>query len=86
MPAARKRVTGKGYHAGFVDGRRQDDDGSTVATAAVVNNAGNGAHGTPKARLFGLPCANCGSWFFSDEASCPRCSTPRASTPEAVTT
>jgi len=77
-----------GYQAGFGDGRRQGDDGSTATAAAVENRvgnsevgngeAGNGASGMRKARLLGLPCTNCGRWFFSDEARCPRCQTPRA--------
>jgi hypothetical protein len=80
----------QGYEAGFGDGRRQGDAGSTAAPAAVENNtgnsesenggAGNGASGRRKARLFGLPCTNCGSFFYSDEAQCPRCQTPRVST------
>ncbi len=78
----------QGYEAGFGDGRRQGDNGSTTAAAAVENRvrnskvgngeAGNGAGGMRKARLLGLPCTNCGTWFFSDEARCPRCQTPRA--------
>ena len=77
----------QGYEAGFGDGRRQGDNGSTAAPAAVENmvgnsevgngEPGNGANGRRKARLFGLPCTNCGKWFFSDEALCPRCATPR---------
>jgi hypothetical protein len=91
----------QGYEAGFGDGRRQGDAGSTAAAAAVENSAGNsevgnaeagngeagnGASGTRKPRLFGLPCTKCGTWFFSDEARCPRCQTPRAKAPEAPRT
>ncbi len=82
----------QGYEAGFGDGRRQGDNGSTTAAAAVENRvrnskvgngeAGNGAGGMRKARLLGLPCTNCGTWFFSDEARCPRCQTPRAKAEE----
>ena len=82
----------QGYEAGFGDGRRQGDNGSTTAAAAVENRvrnskvgngeAGNGASGKRKARLLGLPCTNCGTWFFSDEARCPRCQTPRAKAEE----
>ena len=72
----------QGYEAGFGDGRRQGDNGSTAAPAAVENivgnsEVGNNASGMRKPRLFGLPCANCGSFFYSDEAQCPRCQTPR---------
>src|SRR2546426_2659000 len=60
----------QGYEAGFGDGRRQGDNGSTAAPAAVENSAGNseggnGASGMRKARLFGLPCAHCRSFFYS---------------------
>ena len=77
----------QGYEAGFGDGRRQGDAGSTAAPAAVENmiengEAGDGASGMRKVRLFGLPCTNCGKWFFSDEACCPRCQTPRAKAAE----
>jgi hypothetical protein len=77
----------QGYEAGFEGGRRQGDNGSTAAPAAVENmvgnsEAGNGPNGMRKARLFGLPCTNCGKWFFSDEACCPRCATPRAKAAE----
>ncbi len=87
----------QGYEAGFGDGRRQGDAGSTAAPAAVENSAGNseagngeagngeagkGVSGMRKARLFGLPCTNCGKWFFSDEACCPRCATPRVKAAE----
>ena len=77
----------QGYEAGFGHGRRQGDNGSSAAPAAVENSAGNsevrngeagnGVNGMRKMRLFGLPCTNCGRWFFSDEACCPRCATPR---------
>ena len=72
----------QGYQAGFEDGRRQGDVGSTAAPAAVENIAGNSqagdsATGMRKPRLFGLPCANCGCFFYSDEAQCPRCQTPK---------
>src|SRR5437899_5863081 len=71
-----------GYQARFGDGRRQGDVGSTAAPAAVENIAGNSqagdsATGMRKPRLFGLPCANCGCFFYSDEAQCPRCQTPK---------
>ncbi len=82
----------QGYEAGFGDGRRQGDAGSTAAPAAVENiienseagnsEVGNGASGMRKPRLFGLPCASCGKWFFSDEARCPRCVTPRVKAEE----
>ena len=87
----------QGYEAGFEGGRRQGDAGSTAAAAAVENTAGNheirsgevrsgeagnGVSGVRKPRLFGLPCTKCGTWFFSDEARCPRCQTPRAKAAE----
>ena len=80
----------QGYEAGFGFGRRQGDNGSTAAAVEnrVGNNevrngeAGGGASGMSKARLLGLPCTNCGRWFFSDEARCPRCQTPRAKAEE----
>jgi len=73
----------QGYQAGFGDVRKQDDEGSTAAPAAVENTignseAGNSATGRRKARLFGLPCTKCGRWFFSDETGCPGCQTPRS--------
>jgi len=87
----------QGYEAGFEGGRRQGDAGSTAAAAAVENTAGNseirsgevrsgeagnGVSGVRKPRLFGLPCTKCGTWFFSDEARCPRCQTLRAKAAE----
>jgi hypothetical protein len=77
----------QGYEAGFEGSRRQGDNGSTATPAAVENSsgngeAGNGANGMRKARLFGLPCANCRKWFFSDEACCPHCATPRVKAAE----
>jgi GAF domain len=32
---------------------------------------------SPTKQLYGLPCANCGAYFVSDESSCPVCSTKR---------
>jgi hypothetical protein len=71
----------QGYQAGFGDGRRQGDAGSTATAAAVENTSGKPVSamraGTPKARLFGLPCIKCKRFLYNDEERCPYCRTPR---------
>ncbi len=75
-----------GYGAGFADGRRQGDAGSTAAAAAVENAPEKPASalrpGMHKARLFGLPCAECKRFLYNDEERCPYCRTPRAAAAE----
>ncbi len=72
-----------GYKEGFADGLKSVAGApATAAAQEPGNEADNGAdRGTGShegRRLFGLPCVQCGVWFFSDEAQCPRCKTARA--------
>jgi hypothetical protein len=76
----------QGYQAGFGNGRKQGGDGR-IAPAATGENApekpvGETRAGVPKVRLFGLPCAKCKRFFYSDEERCPYYATPRAGAAE----
>jgi hypothetical protein len=69
----------QGFEAGFLAGRKaaekEDNRGLELIATAVQKTVF-------ARRLFGLPCTNCGAWFYSDETHCPRCRTPKV-TPEA---
>jgi hypothetical protein len=67
----------QGYKAGYANGRKQNN-GSTPATRTSVISGGIR---TSQQLLLGLPCTNCGAYFYSDEAQCPRCGTPRYRNP-----
>ncbi len=58
----------QGYEAGYTEGR---------GAAAIAASASGSAPRRSRQSLFGLPCANCGCFFYSDETQCPRCKTPR---------
>jgi hypothetical protein len=65
----------RGYREGFAD---CIEFGSHArSTTAVPDTASDTSKktGDNRARLRGLPCANCGCPSYSDEVKCPRCGT-----------
>lgn len=42
-------------------------------TATHLQQAGIAKQPVKASRLYGLPCAKCGAYYFSDEPSCPIC-------------
>jgi hypothetical protein len=65
----------QGFRDGYTDGTevRKNDSGG----AAVSAGAGANAEENSGPRLLGLPCTNCGCFFYSDLSQCPRCKTPK---------
>jgi len=63
----------QGYKAGYANGRKQDNGGILVKKTGTRN----GGIRPSQRLLLGLPCTNCGAYFYSDEVQCPRCETPR---------
>jgi hypothetical protein len=68
-----------GYRQGFRDGctdgaqaRKNDSGGAAFSAGATANAEENSGP-----RLLGLPCTNCGCFFYSDLSQCPRCKTPK---------
>jgi hypothetical protein len=67
-----------GYRQGFLDGctdgaeARKNDSGAAFSAGARANAEENSGP-----RLLGLPCTNCGCFFYSDLSQCPRCKTPK---------
>jgi hypothetical protein len=68
-----------GYRQGFRDGYtdrnevRKDDSGSAAVSAGARTNAEENSG----PRLLGLPCTNCGCFFYSDLSQCPGCKSPK---------
>jgi hypothetical protein len=65
-----------GYRQGFRDGYTEvrtnlsgSNGSSAGARASAEENSGS--------RLLGVPCTNCGCFFYSDLSQCPRCKTPK---------
>jgi hypothetical protein len=63
----------RGYREGFVDCIAFRD--LALGAAVPPNALTDASKKTPanRARLGGLPCADCGCPSFSDETKCPRC-------------
>ena len=68
-----------GYRQGFRDGYTDGIEvrKSNSSGAAVSAGAGANAEENSGPRLLGLPCTNCGCFFYSDLSQCPRCETPK---------
>jgi hypothetical protein len=68
-----------GYRQGLRDGYtdrnevRKDDSGGAAVSAGVKTNAEENS-----GPLLGLPCTNCGCFFYSDLSQCPCCKAPKA--------
>ncbi len=65
-----------GYRQGFRDGyteARTNASGSNGFSAGARTNAEENSG----PRLLGLPCTNCGCFFYGDLSQCPRCKTPK---------
>ena len=65
----------QGFRDGFADGnevRKNNSGGAAVSAGARTNAEENSGP-----RLLGLPCTNCGCFFYSDLSQCPRCKTPK---------
>ena len=68
------------YEAGYRQGFR---DGYTKAPTNVIGSngfsagAGTNAEENSGPRFLGLPCTNCGCFFYGDLSQCPRCKTPK---------
>ena len=83
MPAEFGALYQAGYEAGYSKGRAA---GYERGYAEGYRDARPNAIAKPEAAessrrsrqsLLGLPCANCGCFFYSDETQCPRCKTSR---------
>jgi hypothetical protein len=69
-----------GYRQGFRDGYKdgtevRKNDSGHAAIRAGANRTNVEENSGP--RLLGLPCTNCGCFFYSDLSQCPRCQTPK---------
>ena len=68
-----------GFQTGYKEGFKDRDKAlGTREKGPGTREQGTGNERAPGPRLLGLPCANCGAFFYSDEAHCPRCKTARA--------
>jgi hypothetical protein len=66
----------QGFRDGFTDGaevRKKDNGRAAISPGARRTNAEENSG----PRLLGLPCTNCGCFFYSDLSQCPRCQTPK---------
>jgi hypothetical protein len=66
----------QGFRDGFTDGaevRKKDNGRAAISAGARRTNAEENSG----PRLLGLPCTNCGCFFYSDLSQCPRCQTPK---------
>jgi hypothetical protein len=68
-----------GYRQGFRDGYTDGIEVRKSNSSGAAVNAGAGANAEENSgsRLLGLPCTNCGCFFYSDLSQCPRCETPK---------
>ena len=68
-----------GYQEGYDVGRSDALNQETRGTVGATRDQTSAAELRPHRRLLlGLPCTNCGTYFYSDEEQCPRCKTPKA--------
>jgi membrane protease subunit (stomatin/prohibitin family) len=58
----------KGLEAGLLEARQ-----AAAQYSAAKHSAAPSAQPGPRRSQLGLPCPNCGCYFYSDEAQCPRC-------------
>lgn len=70
----------RGYREGFADCIEFGNSGlnATLIRVAAANVSKEAV--ANRARLRGLPCANCGCPIYSDQVKCPRCGNPKAAT------
>ena len=66
----------QGFRDGYIDGTevRKNDSGRAAISAG---NSRTNAEENSGPRLLGLPCTNCGCFFYGDLSQCPRCKTPK---------
>lgn len=67
----------EGYRAGFLDGYELANAGGAAPTAHIAATTSQKEGLKNVARLRGLPCVNCGRFFYSDEVRCPGCGTAK---------
>jgi hypothetical protein len=65
-----------GYRQGLRDGYAEVCKNSSGGAAFSAGARAN-AEENSGSRLLGLPCTNCGCFFYSDLSQCPRCKTPK---------
>jgi hypothetical protein len=66
----------QGFRDGYTDGaevRQKDNGRASISAGGRRTNAEENSG----PRLLGLPCTNCGCFFYSDLSQCPRCQTPK---------
>ena len=73
----------EGYRAGFLDGYELAN-AAGAALAPHIGAIASHKEGLKNVtRLRGLPCTNCGRFFYSDEMRCPGCGAAKVSATEA---
>ena len=70
----------RGYREGFADCIKFGNPASIAIAMPNKPTDTSKEAAANRARLKGLPCANCGCPSYSDEMKCPRCGTPKAAT------
>jgi hypothetical protein len=81
VAAGREAAFEKGFSAGFLAGQRAAVTETTPTTEGSTSDLWFRRNATGARRLLGLPCTQCGAWFYSDEAQCPRCKAPKVTPP-----
>jgi hypothetical protein len=75
LASAREASYRQGFQDGFSAGYNQRN--GSAAVPLVTQGTLIKAEQNSGPRLLGLPCSNCGRFFYSDEAQCPQCKTPK---------
>src|SRR5258708_17052068 len=70
----------QGYREGFSDSIRFGKADRIAAAMPDTPTDTSKEAAANRARLKGLPCANCGCPSYNDEMKCPRCGTAKAAT------
>jgi rubrerythrin len=65
-----------GFNKGLEAGPKEVRQAAALYRAAE-HSAAPSAQPAQRRSLLGLPCPNCGCYFYSDETQCPRCKHPR---------
>lgn len=75
----------EGYRAGFLDGYELANAAGAASAPHIAATASQKEGLKNVTRLRGLPCTNCGRFFYSDEVRCPGCGTAKVNATEAHT-
>ena len=70
----------RGYREGFADCIKFGNPARIATATPDTPRDMSKETAANRARLRGLPCANCGCPSYSDEMKCPRCGTAKAAT------